>query len=575
MASVEPCVSVIVPAFNVEGWIGAALRSLKAQTMADFEALVIDDGSTDATHEAAVQAIGADPRFRVIWQENGGLSRARNAGLDLARGRFIAFLDGDDTLAPGFLHGLLAQVQATGAAWAACAIDMVYADRVEGHSALHGVPFGQESSSTLVLDDSARVAQVFPSAWNKLYRCDLFNGLRFTPDTWFEDHEVFWTLAARHPHLAYVGQPLYRYRQDRPGQITAADDERVFDQLDVLARLAPLVRGGRFANGAVGFSRLATRLAHERLQAIRAPGRRSRFLDAVGRSMRDLDWRCDSAGAGDIDAALPTLLTPPLAVDVVLVPCPQLEVRRESVGAQIAPAGSVRIISADTEPTAPWFLVLGPGEALVPGGLRVLTAVAHRTGADACHGAHWRTDGGHDDGWTDNRVAGLPATDWGVEGVCLPMPPALHPALRLAPVRAARLFRTAALTPEQRRALMTPEQIMAQAALWDAAATPGLVHAQSRAPVARLLADPPAPSLRQLRANIARLNPPTGWQGGDAWRGVLTLRALRVARVRNRLSWLGALAWLWWRGWLPGAPPLAADPETPRWVRGVLWWRQR
>lgn len=96
----RPLISVIIPVFNVGDHVADYLRSLQAQTLNDFEALVIDDGSTDDSAAIAQSVIGADPRFHLIKQQNKGLSGARNTGLDAAQGAFIAFLDSDDRLAP-------------------------------------------------------------------------------------------------------------------------------------------------------------------------------------------------------------------------------------------------------------------------------------------------------------------------------------------------------------------------------------------------------------------------------------------------------------------------------------------
>jgi glycosyltransferase involved in cell wall biosynthesis len=100
----RPVISVIVPAFNVGNYIAQLLRSLAAQTLADFEAIVVDDGSTDHTSE--VVGAQADARIRLIGQANQGVSIARNTGLSAARGEFVIFLDGDDLLHPRALERL-------------------------------------------------------------------------------------------------------------------------------------------------------------------------------------------------------------------------------------------------------------------------------------------------------------------------------------------------------------------------------------------------------------------------------------------------------------------------------------
>ena len=94
-------ISVITPAFNETGLIGQAMASVKAQTLSDWELIIVNDGSTDDT--AAILDAEADPRIRVIHQRNGGVSSARNAGLDAARGSYVTFLDADDRLPPDAL----------------------------------------------------------------------------------------------------------------------------------------------------------------------------------------------------------------------------------------------------------------------------------------------------------------------------------------------------------------------------------------------------------------------------------------------------------------------------------------
>ncbi|MEY2480082.1 MAG: hypothetical protein QOI04_1009 [Verrucomicrobiota bacterium] len=95
-----PLVSVIIPAFNAQHYIGAAIQSVIDQTLADFEVIVVDDGSTDQTGSIVSDFCASDSRIRLITRENGKLARARNTGITAASGRFLAFLDADDTWHP-------------------------------------------------------------------------------------------------------------------------------------------------------------------------------------------------------------------------------------------------------------------------------------------------------------------------------------------------------------------------------------------------------------------------------------------------------------------------------------------
>jgi glycosyltransferase involved in cell wall biosynthesis len=118
-----PCVSVVVPAFNRAHCLGAALRSVFAQTLTDFEVVVVDDGSTDNTVEVA-KSFG--DRVRVLSQKNSGAGAARNAGVAAARGKWIAFQDSDDEWCPQKLERQLAVLQKHGGVW--CATLAVDAD---------------------------------------------------------------------------------------------------------------------------------------------------------------------------------------------------------------------------------------------------------------------------------------------------------------------------------------------------------------------------------------------------------------------------------------------------------------
>jgi glycosyltransferase involved in cell wall biosynthesis len=104
-----PLVSVIIPTYNRQVHVIEAIDSVLSQTLADFEVLVIDDGSTDGTAEA-VRAID-DPRIRYFYKDNGGVSSARNMGIDKAQSRYVAFLDSDDLYTPEYLETMVSSLE--------------------------------------------------------------------------------------------------------------------------------------------------------------------------------------------------------------------------------------------------------------------------------------------------------------------------------------------------------------------------------------------------------------------------------------------------------------------------------
>lgn len=109
-----PTVSVIIPAYNAAGFIGRTLESLRAQTFADFEAIIVDDGSQDETAAVVRGFVESDARLRLIQQPNGGVAVARNRALAEARGRYLANLDADDMWRPMFLERTIEALEAAG-----------------------------------------------------------------------------------------------------------------------------------------------------------------------------------------------------------------------------------------------------------------------------------------------------------------------------------------------------------------------------------------------------------------------------------------------------------------------------
>ncbi|MFR1286999.1 MAG: glycosyltransferase family 2 protein [Subdoligranulum sp.] len=108
----KPLISVIVPAYNVEKFIGKCIDSILRQSFKDFEVLLIDDGAKDSTPEICDACAKKDSRIKVYHKENGGLSDARNYGIDRMQGKYVTFIDSDDYVDSGYfeyLYGLITQ----------------------------------------------------------------------------------------------------------------------------------------------------------------------------------------------------------------------------------------------------------------------------------------------------------------------------------------------------------------------------------------------------------------------------------------------------------------------------------
>jgi glycosyltransferase involved in cell wall biosynthesis len=213
-----PIVSVVVPAVNVAGYIAQVLRSLCAQTLAEFEAIVVDDGSTDRTSEV-VESF-TDPRIKLVQQPNLGVSCARNTGLALARGAFVLFLDGDDLLHPAALERLAAALkqdpQAVGAYGTFVKI-RENGDRQPGQKPLERQTY---PSGDILLDVIER--SIFTNGGHVLLRRDVALAIDgFDPRlSLAEDWEFFCRAASRGPFV-FIGQvPEVMYLRLRSGSLS-------------------------------------------------------------------------------------------------------------------------------------------------------------------------------------------------------------------------------------------------------------------------------------------------------------------------------------------------------------------
>lgn len=412
-----PLMSVIVPVYNVAGHVAACLHSLLGQTLTEFELIVVDDGSTDGSAEIAQQVLGDDPRARLIRQDNQGLGAARNTGLDQAKGQFIAFVDSDDRVMPDYLMRLWQALEETGADWVACALQTIGPEgRGQTHSAIHGDPYlwDHPVPRRYRFDTWSDVIVHFPSAWNKLYRRSLIGDLRFDPGTWFEDHSFFQRLAARTDHILHLPEPLYLQTQGRDGQITGADDDRVFEQFAVLAGMRPILSDDIRPGGDVAFARLAIRLIFERSNQLRDPARRMRFAGAAqsflsGQGITyapdpDLDpdighiWGLEMAGTlpltvwlpweggadlGPLDSTLNDLSRDAGPRREVLIPCERPDA--PELRALLARHPLARAVAADqlqAQSQGRYLMQLAPGDHLTPGALYRVCEVLERSGAD-------------------------------------------------------------------------------------------------------------------------------------------------------------------------------------------------
>lgn len=209
-----PLVSVIVPAYNAESTVASCLDSILSQSYGRVEILAVDDGSTDGTSKILAD-YSRDERVRVVSQANGGLSAARNSGLDAASGEYVFFLDSDDTIHPETIARLVDIALSSGSDFVRCGFQTVAPGAVPDRQAFDG--WSIEILKSPIDDYLAR--RFLPSACLCLYRRGAVGDIRFTPRLVFEDLDFTWRFLRVANRGAYVGWPAYNYTQTA-GSIT-------------------------------------------------------------------------------------------------------------------------------------------------------------------------------------------------------------------------------------------------------------------------------------------------------------------------------------------------------------------
>ena len=204
-----PLISIIVPVYKVEAYLDRCLVSLTGQTYQNLEILLVDDGSPDGSGAICDAWAARDHRIWVIHQENRGGGAARNAALDIARGELLAFVDSDDYIHPDLythLYGLLQQ----GADIAECS----YVDTFDDAAVLGGgnpepVFYTRQEALALHIRDT-HFRQLI---WNKLYRRELAEGVRFPAGTKIDDEYFTYRLLGNAKKLVRSTKVCYAYRQ--------------------------------------------------------------------------------------------------------------------------------------------------------------------------------------------------------------------------------------------------------------------------------------------------------------------------------------------------------------------------
>jgi len=226
-------ISVIVPIYNIASYLRRCVESLLSQTFSDLEILLVDDGSTDGSSALCEEYRKKDSRIRVIHKENGGLVSARKAGLRMAEGAYIAYVDGDDFIEPDMYERMYAELIKQ-------AVDVVMCGRFEdtgdvSREVFHGIPEGRYGKEELLKEVYPRMIVkdaffewgIFPGVWDKLFRRECLERFQHEVDERIvmgEDAACTYPCLLNAESIYIMKKCLYHYRQTPSSMVRKIPD---------------------------------------------------------------------------------------------------------------------------------------------------------------------------------------------------------------------------------------------------------------------------------------------------------------------------------------------------------------
>lgn len=270
-------VSVIIPVYNVKAYLERSVNCVLSQTYPDLDIILVDDGSTDGSGELCDTLASGDERIRAFHRENGGAAASRNAGLDAARGGFIAFVDADDFIRPDMLERMMRVQSETDADIVTAGFERV-PEETDAQALIKAEKKPEENYTCIEKKDL--MEQLFERdveivvLWNKLYRRKVFTNVRFPEGRTFEDfyaaHRLLWNC----DRMACMDAVLYFY-VERTGSVSRAisrgkitdsvegHEDRVLFFRERIPEQAALAESAMLKNMKWRFSELAAQGAHD------------------------------------------------------------------------------------------------------------------------------------------------------------------------------------------------------------------------------------------------------------------------------------------------------------------------
>lgn len=223
-------ISVIVPVYNVEEYLEECLDSLLKQIFENYEVLLINDGSTDNSQLICEKYVQSDKRFHLFNKENGGLSDARNYGIEKAKGNLITFIDSDDYVEKEYLQELLNNLKKNNSD-----ISIVAHRRIDE---THHISYEMTLGKNMTLNNKEALKNMFYqknisiAAWGKLYKISLFDNIKYRKNALYEDILTTPLLFEKADIISYSSKVLLNYRIRKNSITESQFSENTFHMLN-------------------------------------------------------------------------------------------------------------------------------------------------------------------------------------------------------------------------------------------------------------------------------------------------------------------------------------------------------
>lgn len=229
-----PTISIIVPIYNVEKYLDKCIKSILEQTFNDFELILINDGSTDKSGDICEYYKEKDKRIKVVNKENGGVSSARNAGLDIAEGKYIGFVDPDDWIDVNMYERMYKEIMTNNADIVVCDFVREYEDKINKKKLKETKYEVNIFNNIQALKQLYKVKYTYVVAWNKLYKRELFNNIRYKDGFICEDEFIIHHLLYKSVKTIYISEILYHYFQREGSIINSEYNIKRLDKIKAL-----------------------------------------------------------------------------------------------------------------------------------------------------------------------------------------------------------------------------------------------------------------------------------------------------------------------------------------------------